>query len=445
MTDKRIINKRLIIGLGMTGISAARWCQRRGWAFDLCDTRPELPAAEQIRHEFPHAELYLGELQADLLSRYDQLIVSPGVALATPAIQQAAAQGTEISGDIQLFAEQCDKPVIAITGSNGKSTVTTLVGELLQAAGKKTAVGGNIGVPALDLPEADIYVLELSSFQLETTANPEAWAAVILNLSEDHMDRYSGMDDYLAAKQRIFHHCRHVVVNRDEAETRPASGQAVDYSFGLSAPAQGEFGLRSENGERWICFGHEKVIAASALKIKGLHNLANVMAALALVKTVGVEPADVLPALQNFAGLDHRCQWLGEKQGVAFYNDSKGTNVASTLAAINGLGAEIRGKILLLAGGVGKGQDFSPLAPACAEFVSTVFSYGQDGEQIAMAVKDNCPVSRCSTMQEAFAAACQQAQPGDVVLLSPACASFDQFRSYADRGNVFRSLVEDWL
>ncbi len=444
MTEVRIHNKRLIIGLGMTGISAARWCQRRGLAFDLCDTRASLPAVDKLRAEFPAAEIYTGPLDGDRLSAYEQLIVSPGVALAEAAIQQAIRAGVAVSGDIQLFADHCQKPVIAITGSNGKSTVTTLTGELLQAAGLTVAVGGNIGVPALDLGDADVYVLEVSSFQLETTAVLAAHAAVILNLSEDHMDRYQGMADYLQAKQRIFCGAANIIVNRDDGATRPPQGGEF-VSFGLSAPAAGEFGLLESDGQRWICYGAEKLVSSAQLKIKGLHNLANVMAALALIRTLDIRPAQVMAALKNFAGLEHRCQWLGEKDGVAFYNDSKATNVASALAAVNGLGPEINGRIYLLAGGDGKGQNFSPLAPACRDYVAEVLTYGRDGEQIATALGDACRVSRWSTLQDAFAAAAAMARAGDVVLLSPACASFDQFSGYAQRGDVFRALTMEVL
>ncbi|WP_430459950.1 UDP-N-acetylmuramoyl-L-alanine--D-glutamate ligase [Thalassolituus sp. LLYu03] len=441
MSRSNVINKRLVVGLGLTGLSAARWLKRQGFAFDLCDTREQLPNIDAVRAEFPDAAIMTGKLNGDVLSQYDQLVVSPGVALAEPAIQQAIAASVAVTGDIQLFAEHCDKPIIAITGSNGKSTVTTLVGELLAAAGLNVGVGGNIGVPALDLGAADVYVLELSSFQLETTDHLNAWAGVILNLSEDHMDRYSGMDDYLAAKQKIFNGCRQIIANRDDATTFPPAGQ-VNITFGLQAPVVREFGLVRVKGESWIAFGDELIVSASELRIKGQHNLANVMAALALVQTMNVDLNTVLPALKAFAGLDHRCQWLGEKDGVAFYNDSKGTNVGSTLAAINGLGPEISGRIWLLAGGEGKGQDFSPLAGPCGEFVAEVLTYGADGGIIANAVSGDCQVSMQATLDEAFERACSLADDGDVILLSPACASFDQFRNYNHRGEYFRALVE---
>lgn len=441
MNSKRTINKRMIVGLGMTGLSAARWCQRQGYAFDLCDTRTELANRSAIEAEFPHARLVTGPLDAQLLSGYDQLIVSPGVAVAEPAIVAAAAAGVEITGDVQLFAERCNKPVIAITGSNGKSTVTTLTGELLAAAGKNVAVGGNIGVPVLDLPDAEIYVLELSSFQLETTPALNAAAAVILNLSEDHLDRYAGMAEYLQAKQQIFNGCPEIIVNRDDSATIPPYGN-MTCSFGLDQAHDQNFGLIRLQGESWIARGNQPLIAASELKIKGQHNLANVMASLALIQQIGVDVIKVLPALRDFGGLEHRCQWLGRRQGVDFYNDSKGTNVGSTLAAVNGLGPEIHGKIWLLAGGEGKGQDFTPLALPCGRYAAEVLTFGADGNRIAASVQQHCQISQHVTLDEAFARACQLARSGDVILLSPACASFDQFRNYVHRGEYFRTLVE---
>ena len=435
--------KTLIIGLGLTGLSVARWCVRQNQAFDLCDTRAELNNLADIQAQFPQASIYLGALDAELLKNYQELIVSPGVAISTPAIQAAQAAGVKVSGDVEVFARHCTKPVVAITGSNGKSTVTTLVGELLNAAGKKAAIGGNIGVPVLDMPEADIYVLELSSFQLETTASLTAIAATILNISEDHLDRYENMAGYIAAKQRIFLHAKNAVINDDDIQAQPNKKLSALH-FGLSAPKSGQFGLVKYQGESWIAFGEKRLVAASTLKIKGQHNLANVMAALALVKYAGVEPETVISALTEFAGLPLRCQWLGEKNGVSFYNDSKGTNVGSTLAAINGLGPEIKGKIWLLAGGEGKEQDFSPLAAVCQKYVAEVLCFGKDGQKIAADIA-GCLTSYQINLSDALARSCLLAKEGDVVLLSPACASFDQFKNYVHRGECFNQMVEALL
>ena len=440
--------KRMIIGLGMSGISCARYCQRQGWSFDLCDSRENPANIEAIQQEFPASRIVTGALNADVLCQYDQLIVSPGVALAEPAIQQAIAEGVEISGDIQLFAQHVDKPIVAITGSNGKSTVTSLVGDMLNACGVKALVGGNIGLPALDLiqdTQADVYVLELSSFQLETTTNLGAAAATILNLSEDHMDRYPGMADYLRAKQRIFQGAQALVINADDQSTW-SDDASHTWSFAVDNTETADIHLLVVDGQDWIARAGQPLIAASDIKIKGRHNLANVMAAIALVDAVAerlsIDPDNALPAIGEFAGLAHRCQWLANLQGVDCYNDSKGTNVGSTLAAINGLGASIKGKIWLLAGGVDKGQSFTELQTPCQRYVAEVLLYGRDASNIANDLT-GCTTRVLQTMDQAFALALKSAVAGDVILLSPACASFDQFRNYAVRGEYFRQLVMD--
>lgn len=444
MTATFMNKERLIIGLGITGLSVARWCVREKLAFDLLDTRSQLAHADEIAQEFPEAQLYLGEMTAELLCQYQELIVSPGVAIAHPAIQQAISQGVQVRGDIDLFAEHCQAPIVAITGSNGKSTVATLVGEMLAAAGVNVAVGGNIGVPALGLPEAEVYVLELSSFQLETTHQLKAKVATVLNISEDHLDRYAGMAEYIATKQRIYHNAECVVVNRQDAATYLQSKhEGCISSFGLDASSQSnDFGLLEQHGVSYLAIAEQPLLTTSELKVKGRHNQANALAALAIVAQLGVELKNVLPALTQFAGLPHRCQWLGEKDGVNFYNDSKGTNVGSTVAAISGLGPEVTGKIWLLAGGEGKGQDFAPLVQACKPYVQAVIGFGKDGQQIGAALADSCSFVSVATLDEAFAYALAQAKPGDVVLLSPACASLDQFKDYIQRGQAFTALVE---
>lgn len=440
--------KRLIVGLGMTGLSAARFCQRQGWSFDLCDTREDPSNLEAVKQEFSGSQIFCGALHEELLQQYDELVVSPGIALAEPAIQHAIQQGVKISGDIQLFHEFTDKPVIAITGSNGKSTVTSLVGDMLNSAGVKALVGGNIGLPALDLTEdqgADVFVLELSSFQLETTSDLSAAVATILNLSEDHMDRYQGMTDYLQAKQRIFQNASAVVVNLDD-EFSAAPSDVESFRFGLLPPKENNFGLVELNDEDWIFRGEQALISASDIKIKGQHNLANVMSALALVEAVaeelGIHLEDTLDAVRSFSGLAHRCQWLTEVNGIACYNDSKGTNVGSTLAAINGLGASCRGKIWLLAGGVDKGQDFSELIGPIKKYVSETLLFGRDACNIRKDLKD-CDSQIFPVMADAYQYALKHAVAGDLILLSPACASFDQFKNYAVRGEYFRQIVEE--
>ncbi len=438
--------KRLIVGLGLTGLSCARFCQKNGLAFDLCDTRESLPGLEGIRREFPNANIMLGALQGKVLAQYQVLLVSPGITIQQEAIQFAQQQGSLIAGDIQVFAETCQKPVIAITGSNGKSTVTTLVAALLNAAGIRASAGGNLGIPALDLlandEATDVYVLELSSFQLETTTDLQARVATILNISPDHMDRYAGMADYERAKQRIFQGAQSVVINRDDDHTRPLlEGRFSAVSFGLEE-SNSDFGVVQRSDGTWLTYQGEMIVRADELHIRGEHNVANALAALALVSVLGVQPAAVITALKQFPGLAHRCQWVRNINGVDYFNDSKGTNVGSTLAALKGLGRTINGRIWLLAGGEGKGQDFSELAEFCQTYVAEVLAYGIDAIRIVDGVDGACKTSQWQTIDEALNHARQHAQKNDVVLLSPACASFDQFKNYVARGEYFVAQVE---
>lgn len=443
--------KYMIVGAGLTGLSVARWCVRNGYDFDLCDTRTGLANAENIRNEFSTASLFLGELDVHRLIRYEQLVVSPGIALSTPAIAEAKELGVQVTGDIQIFAERCTQPIVAITGSNGKTTVATLVGELLAAAGKTVAVGGNIGVPALDLPQADLYVLELSSFQLETTPNLNAAVAVILNISADHMDRYNDLNAYIAAKQQVFNGCKNIVFNRDDQATKavtketaaakPSTSSAA-VAFTANEPNKGEFGVINKHGKEWIAYGDTTLLATDELKLKGRHNILNAVAALALVQALDIDINSTLKVLKEFPGLPYRCQWLGIKDGITFYNDSKGTNVGATLAAIEGVAKGIKGQVWLLLGGVGKGQDFSPLAKVCSQYVAEVQVYGEASKEIIAAISDSCDNFEHDTLQNAFNRARLLANEGDVILFSPACASFDQFEDYMARGAYFTSLVE---
>jgi len=451
MADLPFTKPRLIVGLGATGLATARYCQRKQWAFDVCDTRDVLPGLDQIQADFPHAKILTGPLSAARLSDYQQLVVSPGVALATPEIQSAITSGCEAIGDIELFVRECQQPVIAITGSNGKSTVTLLVAHLLEQAGYAVQVGGNIGIPVLDLleqPTPDFYVLELSSFQLETTTSLHARAAVLLNFSEDHMDRYDGMADYLAAKQRIFINSQSVVVNRDDVASVPPVGHSQTYSFGLSEPDSSEHsGYALQVGESqgmegwWIVRNGQPLVHSSAVSLKGLHNLSNAMAALALLDACEVDIQAALPALATFQGLDHRCQFVERVDGVDFINDSKGTNVGSTIAAIQGLIGSCD-RLHLLLGGDDKGQDFSPLCDVLKSLPVSVYCFGRAGSSLH-AEFSGASNSQCfETLDQAFATAAQCARNKDVVLLSPACASFDQYPNYMARGQHFVSLVQ---
>lgn len=439
-----------VIGMGATGMSVARFLTREKQRCIMLDTRQAPSNLECFKQEFPGAPYELGELSRETLCGASKIVLSPGLSLREPAIQAAIADGVPVVGDIQLFVDSVDAPLVAITGSNGKSTVTTLVGEMLKQAGKRVAVGGNLGTPALDLlateDKADCYVLELSSFQLETVAKLNAEIATVLNVSRDHMDRYSGLPDYHAAKQRIYFGAKKIVINRDDPLTQPPlAPNAQVYSFGLGKPDLKQFGLLTQQAELFLAFGLKKLISAREVKLAGKHNLANALAALAIGQHLGLPMETMLEVLRSFTGLPHRCQWVASKNSVDFINDSKGTNVGATLAALHGL-ARLPSKIVLIAGGEGKGADFEPLGDAIREYARAVVCIGSDGDRIA-AIAGSVGVETfpATSMNQAVDQAFVQAQAGDVVLLSPACASFDMFKDYQDRGNQFVAAVREVL
>ena len=436
---------RIVVGLGKSGMSLVRHLARRGLPFAVADTRANPPELETLRRDFPQIEVRCGALDVEFLCRASELLVSPGLALATPALQQAAARGVKLSGDIELFAREAKAPIVAITGSNAKSTVTTLVGEMAAAAGRKVAVGGNLGTPALDLlaDDVELYVIELSSFQLETTDVLNAEVATCLNVSEDHMDRYADLQAYHLAKHRIFRGARQVVINRDDALSRPlVADQLPCWTFGLGKPDFRGFGLVEENGEKWLAFQFEPLMPARELKIRGAHNQANALAALALGHAVGLPFAPMLDTLKTFAGLPHRCQWVRERHEVNYYDDSKATNVGAALAAIEGLGADIDGQLVLIAGGDGKGADFSSLRGPVTQHCRAVVLLGRDAGLIADALGDAVPQVRVASLDEAVQRCAELAEPGDAVLLSPACASLDMFKNFEERGRLFAAAVE---
>lgn len=435
---------QVVVGLGKSGLSLVRFLARHGQSFAVADSRENPPERATVQREFPQVPLHCGPLSAAMLSGAQVLYVSPGLALSTPALQAAIASGVRISGDIDLFAQYAQAPIIAITGSNAKSTVTTLVGQMCAAAGLNVAIGGNLGVPALDLLDdaVDVYVMELSSFQLETTAHLQARVAVNLNISEDHMDRYADLNGYIAAKQRVFHQAQAVVINRDDPASWPLSiGDTASISFGLSEPAAGEFGLREHEGVSYLAYGQQLLLAVSQLKIRGSHNQANALAALALGASIDLPMAAMLSALQEFPGLEHRCQWLRQVQGVDWYNDSKATNVGAALAAIEGLGADNSGKLVLIAGGDGKGADFSSLKQPVADYCRAVIVLGRDAERLAQAMDPSVLIERVACLEDAVSAAARLAEVGDSVLLAPACASLDMFNSFEQRGELFAQAV----
>ena len=437
---------RIVVGLGKSGLSVARYLARQGLPFAVVDTREQPPELATLRRECPNVPIQCGPLDVEFLCQADELIVSPGLSLGTPALLDAAAQGVRISGDVDLFAKHAKAPIIAITGSNAKSTVTTLVGLMAQAAGRRVAVGGNLGIPALDLLDdaVELYVLELSSFQLETTEHLGAEVATCLNVSEDHMDRYKRLAVYHRAKHRIFRGARQIVINRDDPLSQPLLSDNVPFwTFGLSEPHFKDFGLLEVRGEKYLAFQFDALMPVRELKIRGTHNQANALAALALGHSVGLPLSSMLDSLRTFTGLAHRCQWVAEHQAVNYYDDSKATNVGAALAAIEGLGGDVAGQLILIAGGDGKGADFKPLRDAVAQYCRAVILIGRDADRLAEVLSGAVPLISANTLPDAVVKASQQAQAGDAVLLSPACASLDMFKNFEERGQIFAHAVRE--
>jgi UDP-N-acetylmuramoylalanine--D-glutamate ligase len=507
----------LIVGLGKTGLSCARYLARylpNGATLAVTDSRPNPPGLEALRDELPQLQIAVGGFNPALFAAATRLIVSPGVPISEPLIQAALARGAAVLGDVELFVQAVTnppnppfskggfsespfstggssfspfgkggrgdlstgsfQPICAITGSNGKSTVTTLVGLMAAAIGLRVAVGGNLGEPVLELlaDDVDLYVLELSSFQLETTPSLRADAAVVLNIAADHLDRYSSLAAYAATKAQIYQNARVAVVNRDDpavvamreippSPPFPKGGEekpplekgglgGFEIGFTLNAPAPGDFGLRTIDGATWLCHGETALLPASEVLIPGRHNLANALAALALL-TACAPAADLAPAvnvLRQFPGLPHRSELVAEFKNVRWFNDSKGTNPGATIAALDGLIApESTARVVLIAGGDGKGAEFAPLAPAVARAARAVVLIGRDAPLIAAALNADAsarqiPLLYAVDMSDAVKQAAQLAQAGDCVLLSPACASFDMFDDYTHRGRVFIEMVK---
>ena len=438
LQDKKI----LVVGLGKTGLSCARFLSGFDVDVAITDSRNEPPCLADLKQELPDVAVFVGGFNELAFRSADIILISPGISLREPLIVEARARGASIIGDIELFAWFVDVPVVAITGSNGKSTVTTLVGEMFKQAGINAGVGGNIGRPALELLEDDSQacVLELSSFQLETTETLNPMASALLNISEDHLDRYDSVADYAAAKARIFHGSGVLVVNADDENVMTtvrlfaAGRQQVRFGTG----EDNDFGICTHQGQRWLCQDGEPLIAVDEIRIKGDHNLLNALAALALGQCAGLPMPAMLEALRNFAGLPHRCEWISELNGVTWINDSKATNVGAALAAIKGVPGE---KLVLIMGGQGKGQDFNLLHDVVKQRARAVILIGEDAPLLEKALTDTVLILRAETMREAVDVAAQQAQAGDTVLLSPACASFDMFKGFEHRGQTFSECV----
>ncbi|NJD34079.1 MAG: UDP-N-acetylmuramoyl-L-alanine--D-glutamate ligase [Betaproteobacteria bacterium] len=447
----------LILGLGESGLASALWCARLGARLRVADTRAVPPYLDELHRRVTNADFRSGEFDQVLLDGIALLVLSPGLPASLPMVVQALAAGIPVVGEIELFAQGLRRlgqsaPVLAITGTNGKTTTTALTGYLLQAAGKTVGIAGNISPAALAalmaaqdanaLPQ--VWVLELSSFQLETTETLNPAAATVLNVSDDHLDRYAGLDDYAAAKARIFAGDGVQVLNRDDARVR---GMALTdrrvISFGLDVPpTAADFGLRSQSGEAWLAQGERCLLPLSELPLAGLHNAVNAMAALALCASIGFDVDTLLPALLSFRGLPHRVEKVAEIDGVTWYDDSKGTNVGATVAALTGLGGLNDRKSVVIMGGDGKHQDFSPLRTAVADHARAVVLIGRDAPLIGKAVSGaGVTVESATDMDDAVRRARALARVGDAVLLSPACASFDMFRNYEHRAQVFIAAV----
>ena len=439
--------RTLVVGLGKTGLSVARYLSRQGVEVAVVDSREQPPGLAELRDSLPaDVALFLGGFDETAFARAGQLVVSPGVSVQEPPIAAAAARGVPVLGDIELFAREATAPVIAITGSNGKSTVTMLVSAMAQRAGREVRTGGNIGTPALDLlqdREPDLYVLELSSFQLETTQSLRAAAAVVLNISADHMDRYPHLDAYSRAKQTVYRGAGVQVVNRDDALVSSlVDPQQPCITYTLQAPAEAtEFGVLRHEGEAWLAQGERAVMPVAAIRMPGRHNVGNALAALALGSAAGLEQEAMVATLAEFQGLPHRMQPVAERDGVHWYNDSKGTNVGATLAAIS----SVDGRVVLIAGGDAKGADLMPLRAAMQEHGRAAVLLGKDARRLQQVLQGAVPLAMAADMAEAVRLARELAQPGDNVLLSPACASTDMFRNFEERGEVFSRAVGELL
>jgi len=436
-----------VLGFGLTGVSAARFLLAQDLQPIVIDTRAMPPGVEAAPEIAQACETYFGPLQIEDLLQCDLLIVSPGIDRRDPVIAMADDAGVKMISDVELFAWFATKPMIGITGSNGKSTVTALCGHILKNVGMQPLLIGNIGMPVLDAlladaPEHDCYVLELSSFQLELVDSLVLNAATILNISADHLDRYDDERAYERAKQRIYAHAQTCVWNRDDNATRPITIQprAQHLSFGQADAAKG-FGLLRQDEDFYLTFNNKPLLACSDLPLAGIHNWLNIQAALALVKSLGVDVIEAVTALQGYRALQHRCEVVAEHEQVLWIDDSKGTNPGAAIAAIEGLRPATKGKLILIMGGDAKGADLSVLEPVLNSHVDVLITLGRDGDKIAALKPQSRPVQ---TLNEAVAYAAQQASAGAVVLLSPACASLDMFKNYQDRGQQFRTAVEAW-
>lgn len=442
--DKRNAIYTLVVGLGKTGLSVVRYLHGLGECVVVVDSRDIPPGMKSLQESFPDVELHTGKFEPSLFSSARRIVVSPGVPMSETALQNAKEQGIEITGDIDLFAHEVASPVIGITGSNGKSTVTTLLAEMAKQAGINATAAGNIGVPVLDLLDDDyeLYVLELSSFQLETLHHLPMDVAVVLNISPDHLDRYDGLNDYVMTKHEIYRNAKNCVVNRDDDLVSDSLCTCVEsIGFTMKTPLNNDFGIRENDGVDWLCHGDKFLLPVDEIKIKGAHNISNVLAALAIGTVINIPEKSMIEAVKKFPGLEHRTQWVTEKNAVSWFNDSKATNVGACIAAIEGL----PGMQVLIAGGDAKDADFSPLAEIAEKHLRAAVLMGRDAKKIASVLDGIVTIVYASDMKDAVIKASELAQKGDNVLLSPACASFDMYQNFEHRGQVFVDAVLEYV
>lgn len=434
-----------VIGLGVTGYSVVRYLRARGLQVTVLDSRTAPPLAKKLTETYPEVSAVFGAFDVVNLQDANLIVASPGVALKEPVLLGAKQRGAHIVGDVELFLQENKKPLIAITGSNGKSTVTTLVGKMIEAGGLIPMVAGNIGKPALDaITDAEVYdiaVLELSSFQLESTSQVPAESAAILNVSADHMDRYDSMGDYVLAKARVLRGARRAVLPRHDEQLKQITNVGELLNFDLDEPANdAEFGVKRKSGERWLMKGKTRLMKLREIPLTGLHNVKNVLSAFALVDFLKLPLEPLVAAVKSFNGLAHRMQTILVNDDVTWVNDSKATNVGATSTALRNL----EHPVIWIAGGQGKGADFTELHDAITANIKLLILFGEDADQIELALEGRLEIERADDLSAAVALAGERAEPGSVVLLSPACASFDMFESFEQRGQAFADAVQRW-
>ena len=450
MAGRALAGVTVIVGLGETGLSCARHLHRQGMAFAVTDTRRRPPRLRELRAELPATPLSLGALDERLLLSAGRILLSPGVSASLPIVEQARRAGIPVLGDVALFRQRARAPILAVTGTNGKSTVVSLLAATIRQAGLRAGLGGNVGYPAppaLDLlqQECDRYVLEVSSFQLETVESLDAHAAAVLNVAPDHLDRHGDMDAYTALKARIYHGAGVGIVNRDDARVSamPLPGNVIGFTLG--APGRDDFGIVEDRRGAWLAHGGERLLPIAELPLLGRHNVANCLAALALATAAGVPRAAAVEAIRGFAGLPHRLRCIARHGGIAWYDDSKATNAHAACASLLALTDGALGRVVLLLGGQPKeGDDYTPLAEAARGRVQLAIAIGAAAAGLQRALADVVPVGQVSGMDEAVRLAARNATPGDRILLAPACASFDRYADYRERGRDFARAVEVW-